>query len=348
MADDWLGINSSHLLPGGAGVGFCGESIGHTLAEALDGDDYWDHMVDEVHWFILDLGQTYTIKKVRGRSEYAGKDPTDVDIFVSDDTENWGAAVASGINTWQDTSVWQEVDTTDKDGRYIKVVINATEYYYDYIGWGKEVSPFPIFDAYGCPLMVTHEWEGSDGIAVGEALVKSPIKVLSDGMALSDVLIKNPIKTLVDAIAFTDAWEGYKLSAKVFTDGIAVGEALIKSTSKVVSDGIAVGEALLKSTTKVLSDGIAIGEELVKWITGRYEMVFTDGIAIGEVLRKDIAKTFTDAIAFTDVVTRFFEMVFTDGIKIGELLLKWRWLAPVRRLLPKRLLQPKREEEANE
>ena len=142
MADDWLGISSANL------DSKCGEDGGCLLAEALDGIDYWQHNVGEVHWFILDLGQTYSIKKVRGRSKTA-LDPTDVDIFVSDDKENWGDAVATGINTWQDTAEWVEVDTTDKDGRYIKVVINATEFM-QAVKWGKEIAPFiTIFDVYG-------------------------------------------------------------------------------------------------------------------------------------------------------------------------------------------------------
>jgi len=150
MADDWIGIDSTHLLPGGAGVGFCGEKALHTLADALDGDDHWQHTTDEDHWFILDLGETYTIKKVRGRSN-STDDPVDVDIFVSDDMENWGVAVAEGISTWRNTVTWDNdevIDTVEKDGRYIKVVINNTEDSNRIIDFGRTYpSFFAIFDA---------------------------------------------------------------------------------------------------------------------------------------------------------------------------------------------------------
>ena len=117
-----------------------------TIEEALDGTDYWVHEVDEAHWFILDLGATYTILYVKGRSK-STDDPIDVDIYVSDDKENWGSAVATGISTWQDTSAWVEIDSTDKDGRYIKVIINDTEDASNYIAWGL-FSVDTIFDVY--------------------------------------------------------------------------------------------------------------------------------------------------------------------------------------------------------
>ncbi len=62
-ADGWLGINSSHLHS------FCG---GWGLKDALDGQDFWSISVYQFeflpHWFILDLGESTAIKKVRGRS----------------------------------------------------------------------------------------------------------------------------------------------------------------------------------------------------------------------------------------------------------------------------------------
>ena len=69
MAADWIGIDSSHL------DSHCGENVGKTLQEALDGTDYWAHEVEETHWFILDLGQSYNIIKIRGRSD-SSDDPT--------------------------------------------------------------------------------------------------------------------------------------------------------------------------------------------------------------------------------------------------------------------------------
>lgn len=137
---DWIGINSSHL------DSFCGQSDGRDLDEALDATGPWYHLVDEIHWFILDLGATYTITKVRGWSD-STQDPIDIDIFVSNSKTSWGDAVATEITTWQDTDEWVEINTTEKNGQYIKIVINDTEW--NDITWGKFNPPQSIFDAYG-------------------------------------------------------------------------------------------------------------------------------------------------------------------------------------------------------
>lgn len=138
----WLGIGSSNI------DSFCGENIGKTLAEALDGDDYWQHLVDETHYFVLDLVLRYEITKVRGRS-LTGADPIDVNIYIADDKDNWGTAVAEGIASWQDTSAWQEEDVTTKTGRYLKVEIVDTEVDPPNILFGASFSPFVIFDVFG-------------------------------------------------------------------------------------------------------------------------------------------------------------------------------------------------------
>lgn len=151
-ADGWLGINSSHLHS------FCWK---WGLAGALDGKDFWNISVHHwgflPHWFILDLGESIAIKKVRGRSR-TSMDPISVDVYVSDDLESWGMAVATGITTWQDTSSWVEIDTIDKIGRYIKVEVNAIEgdagdHYMEWgLNDGSDDDPEPdyitIFDAY--------------------------------------------------------------------------------------------------------------------------------------------------------------------------------------------------------
>ncbi|MHC4191636.1 MAG: discoidin domain-containing protein [Planctomycetota bacterium] len=147
MADAWLGINSYHLHSS------CG---GWNLGDALNGEDFWNitthHSEFPPHWFILDLGEFTAIKKVRGRSMTA-YDPASVDIYVSDDLESWGMAVATGITTWQDTSSWVEIDTIDKIGRYIKVEVTAAEGDGGdhYMEWGENDEPedhITIFDAY--------------------------------------------------------------------------------------------------------------------------------------------------------------------------------------------------------
>ncbi len=172
LADAWLGINSSEYDSDS------GDDGSHTASEALDGTDYWGVGFKTQHWLILDLGETYTIKKVRARSNLTA-DPTDVDIYVSDSKASWGTAVATGINTWQDNSSWQEVDTTDKDGRYINISITATEIAGGGGTWALSFGgnpAFTIFDAYGSTslsvenvtITATHNFTLDDLIGSGD------------------------------------------------------------------------------------------------------------------------------------------------------------------------------------
>lgn len=123
-----------------------------TLEKALEGTDTWVHAQNHTHWFILDLGQSYTISKVKGRSnESTWGDPTDVNIYISDDTEDFGDPVVEGISTWQDTEDWVEIEMPTTSGRYIKVEIENTESAFKYLGFGQQyavtpTNPFSIFD----------------------------------------------------------------------------------------------------------------------------------------------------------------------------------------------------------
>lgn len=149
----WLNIDSSHLFD------YCGytfyDNEGY-LPWALDGADIWFDAVDENHFFILDLLDMYYITQVCGRSNgwyqvgYAC-DPTDIDIFISDDMNDWGSPVAYGISDFQDTSAWQIIATIPKAGRYVKVVIYDTEDFDRWLAWGRsqwDGSYFSIFDVY--------------------------------------------------------------------------------------------------------------------------------------------------------------------------------------------------------
>ncbi|GAH53060.1 unnamed protein product, partial [marine sediment metagenome] len=114
-------------------------------------------------------------------------------------------------------------------------------------------------------LSVTHIWEGSDGIQVGDVLIKNPIKVLIDAIAFTDTLIKNPIKVLADGFAFTDTL--VKMSIKVLSDAFAFTDTLVKYKTmfRTYTDGFAFTDTLIKSTAKILSDSIAFVDCLVRW-----------------------------------------------------------------------------------
>ena len=68
----WIGINSTHLHSN------CGHTDVYPLDTALNGDNIWLHNVNENHWFILDLGTSISVTKIRFRS-YSTDDPTVVD-----------------------------------------------------------------------------------------------------------------------------------------------------------------------------------------------------------------------------------------------------------------------------
>ena len=162
MADAWLNIGSAKLNS------FCGEETNFLLEDALDGTGQWYHSIYETHWFVIDLGETYTIKKVRGRS-FAGYDPTDVNIYI-DDNNPPTTLCEEGISTWQDTVNWVEITlTTEGTGRYIMVEIEATEcgspcwIRWGYTGW------FTIFDAYGAIYVPPHALRPT--VAVGNPLI---------------------------------------------------------------------------------------------------------------------------------------------------------------------------------
>ena len=142
---NWLNIDSTYLLSGGAGVGFCGDEEDSFITEALDGNGEWEHETDHVHWFIIDLGAYYTVNYVRGRSK-TNIDPVNVEIYISGNTTDW-TSIAT-LNTWQDTTEWVVEATTVKKGRYLKVEIQTTQGGFGYIGFGNDPSPFKIFDVY--------------------------------------------------------------------------------------------------------------------------------------------------------------------------------------------------------
>lgn len=86
-------------------------------------------------------------------------DPVLVDIYVSNDTGNWGAPVLTDIAGWQDRTTWLDVDIpTPKNGQYIKVMIKASEMGSGtYMMWGNwQPTYFRIFEPYVAPPSVPY------------------------------------------------------------------------------------------------------------------------------------------------------------------------------------------------
>ena len=185
---EWFGITSANL------DSLSGEEGGSLLSDALDGTNYWGRAFDEQHWFVIDLGTNYKITKVRGRSNSSGFDPDDVSIFVSETNGNWGTAVASGITTWQVTSDWVEVSTTEKVGRYIRIQTQTTPHFRNYLSWGDSSSPFTIFDVYtGTGNNLTSEFVDYF-LVINDTSKKIQFKFhhTADDWSVSNYVIKEP------------------------------------------------------------------------------------------------------------------------------------------------------------
>lgn len=164
---------------------------------------------------------------------------------------------------------------------------------------------------------VLNEKEITEGIAVGEVVIKNPMKLVVEGVALSEVLVKAITKApFVEGIALGEVVESIKIKVKEIIEGLEIGEVLFKQTHKVITEGIVIGEVITKAVSRVYAEGIAVGEVLIK----RLDKVFTEGIAIGEAVSKLSSK------------------IFTEGIAIGEVLIKMRVLRAIRSLRPVRVL----------
>lgn len=176
-------------------------------------------------------------------------------------------------------------------------------------------------------LAIVQDAYGEDNPA--EFLVKFATEQLASGFSQVELWSNNySTDTSLRPKLVIEYEPTYTTHEKTLTDGIEINEALVKNPIKLLSDGVALSDVLVKNPIKVLADGIAFTDTLISY--------------------KLMIKVLSDGIAFTDMLIRTFVRVFTDGIKFHDFLLKWRWLSPVRRLLPFRLLQPHREEEARE
>ena len=120
----------------------CGDSGASVeFQDMLDATSAWLHVVNEVHWAVLDLGSDKDIKKLRFK-RFGTNNPTDMDIYITTslgtggDDATWGTAVATAVDIQAMDSSWTEIDVTDKTGRYIYFHINGTQHASDFLAWG--------------------------------------------------------------------------------------------------------------------------------------------------------------------------------------------------------------------
>ena len=104
----------------------CGEDGGcpasNTIDESTDStpDTYWRHSSTCYHWITLDMGSTMSISRIRiYQRDYDWGGSAGIDVYISDDPENWGSAVWTGRI---DGYGWEYSGTFDAQGRYVKLV----------------------------------------------------------------------------------------------------------------------------------------------------------------------------------------------------------------------------------
>ena len=78
-------------------------------------------MANEKHWIVLDMGSVSNIQQIRVYvGDTAASNWDDVDIYVSEDPDDWGSAVRANVSI-TGTNTLVTVDVDDKDGRYIRL-----------------------------------------------------------------------------------------------------------------------------------------------------------------------------------------------------------------------------------
>ena len=323
---DWIGISSAHY------DSHCGDTDNHTIEEALDGTDYWRHNVDEDHYVKLNLGAVYNVTKVRGRSNLLA-DPTDVEIYVSMNGVDWGAAVAVGIATWEDTNDFVEVDTTDKEGQYVLVKIVDTADVDRDLAFGA-AALFTIFDVY-CEQVQ----RVSPDVLTLQATLQSPIVVTSltitpNALALQATLqaptIKFPIqKALPNALTSTVTVNSPSIVIDcTVTPAALVLQATLQAATATPSLTITPNALVLQATIQaptIIVDCTVTPDALVLQATLQAPTIIVDcTVTPDELTLELILQTSTICIVF-DEIPPFMHKDLIDHYSGGA----WLWLCQI-------------------
>ena len=338
MADDWLGISSTELDSDSGDNGL------NTIEEALNGTDHWGSAdYGKPQWFIIDLGQTYTITKVRGRSSM-GRDPIDVDIYVSDSKTVWGDAVATGISNWQDTTDWVEADTTDKDGRYIKVAVNDWENSgFLKMDWGG-TSTFTIFDAYGdvaaagqdfyetlsdtlsvsddLVSTATYKRATGDSLSVGDGLKKEARIPIEELLSIADTLKKSFGASFLDTLSISDLLSVMKLYKITPSDTLSISDLLASTAAykRTPADNLSISDLLGILRKKDLNDQVDITDGLASFAS--YKRALDDSFSISDALKRKQKISLDDTLSIDDGIIKSVTLPLADLLSIADSLKK--------------------------
>ena len=104
----------------------CDQDGSHPAYYAIEGNtnSYWSHSATGNHWITFDMGETMPISRLQiYQQSYDWGNSNGIEIYVSDDPENWGSPVWSGrIDGYH----WETSGTFSAEGRYVKLVTLST------------------------------------------------------------------------------------------------------------------------------------------------------------------------------------------------------------------------------
>lgn len=107
----------------------CGQDGGYPASNAIDGStgSSWRHGTTENHWIELDMGETVSISRIRiyqsSTSSYRWGQSAGVEVYVSNDPDNWGSAVWIGT---LNSGGWQASGAFSTQGRYVRLYSRST------------------------------------------------------------------------------------------------------------------------------------------------------------------------------------------------------------------------------
>jgi hypothetical protein len=104
----------------------CGQEGSYPASNAIDSNtgSSWRHYQTENHWIELDMGATTNISRIRiyqGSYDWGGSDG--IEVYISDDPENWGAPVWTGT---VDGYGWEYSASFSSQGRYVRLYSRST------------------------------------------------------------------------------------------------------------------------------------------------------------------------------------------------------------------------------
>ncbi len=156
----------------------------------------------------------------------------------------------------------------------------------------------------------------SDGIIIGDSLIKEALFNQTDGIIIGDTVTLNHLDVQQtnqnDGIIIGDSIATFLADTTFQNDGIIIGDSVTLEITcnvtcqKNISDGIVIGDSLIKLALFNQTDGIIIGDSVTLTLLNIEQTNQNDGIIIGDTV------TLTLICDVTCIIT------MSDGIIIGD------------------------------